>query len=49
MKAKKKSTKLPAGYIRNTDLDKYKNVVLFPEKVKKATDILKTAGVPKHR
>ncbi len=28
-------------------LDKYKDVVLFPEKVAKANEMLKTVGLPK--
>jgi hypothetical protein len=28
-------------------LDKYKNVVLFPEKLEKANEMLRTVGLPK--
>jgi hypothetical protein len=28
-------------------LDKYKNVVLFPDKLEKANEILRTVGLPK--
>jgi hypothetical protein len=47
MKARKKTTKKLNGFVKDTRLDKYKDIVLFPEKVKKATEILKTAGIPK--
>ena len=48
MKVKKiKIKKLPKGVTYNPELDKYSNVVLFPEKVARANEILKKAPVPK--
>ena len=47
MKTKNKIKKLPKGFIRNPDLDKYANQELFKEKVEKANQILKTVGLPK--
>ncbi len=47
MKTQRKLSKLPKGVKVNPDLDKYRDVILFPEKVKKANHILKTVGLPK--
>ena len=47
MKTKKQEPKLPKGVRINPELDKYKDIVLFPEKVKMANHILKTVGLPK--
>lgn len=47
MKTEIKKKKLPKGYTRNTELDKYVNKVLFKEKLEKATEFIKIAGVPK--
>lgn len=47
MKAKKSKIKLPKGFRYNPELNKYSNVVLFPEKVKRANEILKKAPLPK--
>jgi hypothetical protein len=33
----------------NTELDKYREVVLFPEKVKLANEMLKKYGLPKEK
>ena len=38
--------KTPIVVIDNS-LDKYKNIVLFPEKLAKANDVLKRIGLPK--
>ena len=38
--------KTPIVVIDNS-LDKYKNMVLFPEKLAKANDVLKRIGLPK--
>ena len=47
MKAKRKNPTLPKGVRIDSALDKYNDVVLFPEKLKKANHILKTIGLPK--
>jgi len=47
MKTKRKTPKLPKGAKINPVLDKYNDVVLFPEKLKIANHILKTVGLPK--
>ena len=47
LKEKKKDKTLPKGFVKNPELDKYANQVFFKEKVDKANEILKTAGVPK--
>ena len=47
MKAKKKTGKIPKGFTKNPDLDKYANKELFKDKVKAANNILKTVGLPK--
>jgi hypothetical protein len=47
MKGKKLKIKLPKGVKYNPELDKYSNVVLFPEKVKQANELLKKAPIPK--
>lgn len=47
MKSKKKNNKLPKGFSKNPDLDKYAGKVLFEEKVRMANHILKTVGLPK--
>lgn len=47
MKAKKPKAKLPKGFTRNPELDKYASKVLFKEKVERANQILKAAGLPK--
>ena len=46
MKAKKKAPVLPKGAKINAELDKFSDVVLFPEKLKMANNILKTVGLP---
>lgn len=47
MKAKDKIKKLPKGFTKNPDLDKYADKELFKEKIEKAKQILKIAGLPK--
>jgi hypothetical protein len=47
MKSTKPKTKTPKEGRRNAALDKYSDIVLFPEKLKKANDILKKVGIPK--
>jgi hypothetical protein len=47
MKTKNKIKKLPKGFTKNPELDKYANQELFKEKVEKAKQILNTVGVPK--
>jgi len=47
MKAKKTKIKLPKGFKYNPELDKYKDVVLFPKKVEQANELLKKAPIPK--
>ena len=47
MKTGKIKMKLPKGAHINHDLDIYADTVLFPEKLKKAKDILKKVGIPK--
>ncbi len=41
-----KERKVPIVKI-DKSLNKYKNVVLFPEKLKKANEMLRTVGLPK--
>jgi hypothetical protein len=47
MKSKKTKIKIPKGFTYNPDLDKYKDVVLFKEKLERANQILKVAKLPK--
>ncbi|MES2704536.1 MAG: hypothetical protein V4649_17990 [Bacteroidota bacterium] len=47
MKTRKAKAKLPKDSHLNPELNKYADVILFPEKLKKANDILRTVGVPK--
>ena len=47
MKGKKPKIKLPKGVKYNPELDKYKDVVLFPEKLARANELLKKAPIPK--
>ncbi len=47
MKDKKEKIKIPKGYLRNPELNKYADIVLFPNKLKRVNAILKTAGIPK--
>ena len=46
MKEKKTVNKTRKGFIKNPELDKYADKVLFKDKVKMANDILKTVGLP---
>lgn len=46
MKGKKTSKKPLKGFIKNPELDKFSNKVLFKKKVEMANHILKTAGIP---
>lgn len=47
MKEKKTTSKTLKGFIKNPQLDKYADKVLFKDKVKMANHILKTVGLPK--
>ena len=47
LKTKKKKEELLKGATYNPELDKYANQELFKDKVDKANQILKTAGIPK--
>lgn len=47
MKTKELSEKEPTVFIKNSNLDKYANKVLFADKVKIAKHLIKTAGLPK--
>jgi hypothetical protein len=47
MKVKKPKIKLPKGFKHNPELNKYSNVVLFPDKLARANEILKKAPPPK--
>jgi hypothetical protein len=47
MKTKNKIKKLPKGFTKNPDLDRYANKELFKDKVEKANQILKKVGLPK--
>jgi hypothetical protein len=47
MKDRKPKIKLPKGFKYNPELDKYKDVILFPEKVARANEILKKSPIPK--
>jgi len=46
MKVKKNQAKYPVVKI-NKSLNKYKGMVLFPEKLAKANEVLRTVGLPK--
>ena len=46
MKDKKPKIKLPKGVKYNPELDKYKDVVLFPKKLEQANELLKKAPIP---
>ena len=46
IKTKKKKEELPKGATYNPELDKYANQELFKDKVDKANEIIKKAGVP---
>ena len=47
MKPKKSKIKVPKGFTRNPDLDKYANTVFFKKKVERANQIIKIAALPK--
>lgn len=48
MKGKKaKKKKMPQDWVYNPELDKYKDVVLFPKKLERANEILKKAPIPR--
>ena len=47
MKEKKPINKKLTGFIKNANLDKYADKVLFKDKVKMANHILKTVELPK--
>lgn len=47
MKVKKPKVKLPKGFKHNPELNKYSSVVLFPDKLARANEILKKTKLPK--
>ena len=47
MEKKKQIGDTPKGFVYNPELDKYSGIVLFPEKMKKVTDLVKDVPPPK--